>query len=876
MRPLQLKMSAFGPYANEESIDFERFGKNGLYLVSGTTGAGKTTIFDAIVYALFGSVSGDQKETNMIRSQYAKPTTKTFVELRFCVKDRIYTVYRSPEYERPKARGEGFTKQKAQTELYFEDHTLPLVKAGEVNAKIESILGMDRAQFKQIGMIAQNDFLKLLLAKTEERSKILQELFHTEAYARFQEKINLKANQIKSDHGKIEQIFEQTRQLSNILSKDQEYEESELLHRLEKGIGEAHQRKMQHQQAQDTIQQRIQIKSQENGVLLQMKKQRALKEAAKQELERLMPFYKQACLDRERLAKSKAMVEGWIEQKKELQDEMMKADAKEKYLKDWETIKKKLESGSRLLKEQEQRKHEIEEEMALLDKLLEDGDEKAQEQIWLSYLQQAQKKEALLKEEEIESKKQEQIRFAYQKAKVALKNEMDQLSSLELAFFDQQAGFLASHLEEGKPCPVCGSLSHPLPARLVDVSIDQANIDRQKENVEQKRSVLSTQSEALAHSNASLSYIQEELEEYAECKPKAQIEQKLIEIRREIAKKEQAKIRKIQLQKQKTNLESKFAQIQAEVAEWDRQNASVQASIRQLGECKAKDEIDHRLKALNKMIEDDRKEREEQDKKYQTISQKKAELEGTIGKEQEESEIDLEKALQKNEEELQSFQEAKNKYDQEILQLERFEQNERYVLEQIRKQIQQKRAIEKEYQLFKSLADTFSGKLKDKDKIQLETYVQRAYFQEILHKANIRLMAISDGQYELILLPAINKRSQSGLDLGIIDHYNDTKRSVNTLSGGESFEASLSLALGLSDMVQEQSGGISIETMFIDEGFGTLDEEKLNQAIDLLIDLSDHRLVGVISHTNAFKERIDQQIRVQKNGEQGSSIQIVD
>lgn len=237
---------------------------------------------------------------------------------------------------------------------------------------------------------------------------------------------------------------------------------------------------MQHQQAQDTIQQRIQIKSQENGVLLQMKKQRALKEAAKQELERLMPFYKQACLDRERLAKSKAMVEGWIEQKKELQDEMMKADAKEKYLKDWETIKKKLENGSRLLKEQERRKHEIEEEMALLDKLLEDGDEKAQEQIWLSYLQKAKKKEALLKEEEIESKKQEQIRFAYQKAKVALKNEMDQLSSLELAFFDQQAGFLASHLEEGKPCPVCGSLSHPLPARLVDVSIDQANIDRQK------------------------------------------------------------------------------------------------------------------------------------------------------------------------------------------------------------------------------------------------------------------------------------------------------------------------------------------------------------------------------------------------------------
>lgn len=316
MRPLQLKMSAFGPYANEESIDFERFGKNGLYLVSGTTGAGKTTIFDAIVYALFGSVSGDQKETNMIRSQYAKPTTKTFVELRFCVKDRIYTVYRSPEYERPKARGEGFTKQKAQTELYFEDHTLPLVKAGEVNAKIESILGMDRAQFKQIGMIAQNDFLKLLLAKTEERSKILQELFHTEAYARFQEKINLKANQIKSDHGKIEQIFEQTRQLSNILSKDQEYEESELLHRLEKGIGEAHQRKMQHQQAQDTIQQRIQIKSQENGVLLQMKKQRALKEAAKQELERLMPFYKQACLDRERLAKAKQWSKVGLNRKK--------------------------------------------------------------------------------------------------------------------------------------------------------------------------------------------------------------------------------------------------------------------------------------------------------------------------------------------------------------------------------------------------------------------------------------------------------------------------------------------------------------------------------------------------------------------------------
>ena len=181
MRPIRLTMSAFGPYAGRQVIEFDRLGQQGLYLITGDTGAGKTTIFDAITFALYGEASGDTREPSMFRSKYAAPETPTEVELVFTYGGKTYTVKRNPEYDRPKSRGTGFTTQKAEAELTYPDGRV-VTKQRDVDNAIREIMGIDRDQFLQIAMIAQGDFLKLLLASTEDRQKIFRQIFKTKRY----------------------------------------------------------------------------------------------------------------------------------------------------------------------------------------------------------------------------------------------------------------------------------------------------------------------------------------------------------------------------------------------------------------------------------------------------------------------------------------------------------------------------------------------------------------------------------------------------------------------------------------------------------------------------------------------------------------------
>ena len=188
--------------------------------------------------------------------------------------------------------------------------------------------------------------------------------------------------------------------------------------------------------------------------------------------------------------------------------------------------------------------------------------------------------------------------------------------------------------------------------------------------------------------------------------------------------------------------------------------------------------------------------------------------------------------------------------------------------------------VSKKYVWMKNLSDTANGKLNRKAKIELETYIQMAYFDRILRRANLRLMTMSSGQYEMKRREsADNKKDKSGLELNVIDHYNGSERSVKTLSGGETFQASLSLALGLSDEIQSMAGGIQMDAMFVDEGFGSLDEDALNQAVKALGNLAEgKKLVGIISHVSELKDRIDKKIVITKNrsGERvGSSITVV-
>ena len=210
MKPLQLVMSAFGPYADKIEVDFTKLGTNGVYLITGDTGAGKTTIFDAIIYALYGEASGSVRDKKMFRSKYAKPTTETFVELIFEYRGKEYKIRRNPEYERPRKKGEGLTTQKAEVELSYPDDRPPVTKETEVKKAIESLIGLDRAQFSQIAMIAQGDFQKLLLAGTEEREKIFQKIFQTGSYQKIQEELKERANELNRDYQEMQRSIKQS------------------------------------------------------------------------------------------------------------------------------------------------------------------------------------------------------------------------------------------------------------------------------------------------------------------------------------------------------------------------------------------------------------------------------------------------------------------------------------------------------------------------------------------------------------------------------------------------------------------------------------------------------------------------------------------
>ena len=195
MKPKKLVISAFGPYADRIELDFDRLG-GGLYLITGDTGAGKTTIFDAITFALYGEASGEIRKGEMFRSKYAKPEVRTFVELTFTYQGKDYTVKRNPEYLRPKDRGQGMTMEKANAELIFPDERQPVTKTSEVTKKVTELLGLDQRQFRQIAMIAQGDFLKLLLASTDERKKIFQKLFNTQSFSRLQKSLKTAADEL--------------------------------------------------------------------------------------------------------------------------------------------------------------------------------------------------------------------------------------------------------------------------------------------------------------------------------------------------------------------------------------------------------------------------------------------------------------------------------------------------------------------------------------------------------------------------------------------------------------------------------------------------------------------------------------------------------
>lgn len=918
MRPLKITMSAFGPYAGEVTLDMQKLGKSGIYLITGDTGAGKTTIFDAISYALYGEASGNYRENTTLRSKYASADTPTFVELEFEYNNEIYKINRNPEYPRPNKRGEGFTKQSANAELVMPDGSV-VTKIKEVSAKVEEIIGINKNQFSQIAMIAQGDFRKLLNCETNERSKIFRKIFKTEPYHNIEIKLSSLFNELRRNREKeksgIEQYINQLKCNENdTLSLELERAKSGdvLIEDVIKLAGEIiNKDTLEYTKTQKNIESINEEIEKINSNIKLYENQEATKKAyakASAELEELKTkrndcekAYKSAEAQRERLDDLTRKI-NLINSKMPKYDELKSLE---------NSINERAQSfeksnNSLKLKQQE---------ITLLEKEI-DEKSKALEEVKGADLlaqkltvkkEEIKKKAEALKElkTEIDRCKTEQKNL--KNAQSFAKSALDEYGALEneynqiyIAFFNEQAGIIADELKDGEPCPVCGSTSHPNLARKSENAPSQADVEsaqnlvkKAQEKADKARdtaSALKSRFDEIAANvkstakklfgtddnvfddyNSNINALKKEYDDtlalLKTANEKLDLYQKLDKEIPKIQEKQKS------LSDEISTLNTQKASDEAFISENTKRVTSIKSELDFESADLAKDKLKEYTNLssdIKNAIEKSKNAFDDIKSKYDTQKGTKASLENAL---KEFKEIDLaslnEKSLKLNEYKKDVDKTAKSLYS-------RIENNKSRV-DDISKKRDILKGYDDKYVWLKALSETANGDISGKEKITLETFVQMTYFDSIIRKANIRLLTMSDGQYELVRRSdAETLKKNEGLALDVIDHFNGSTRSVSTLSGGESFMASLCLALGLSDEIQSSNGGIKLDTMFVDEGFGSLDGEALDRALSALTSLSQgNRLVGIISHVDALRDRIDNKIVITKDRTIGSNAQII-
>lgn len=923
MRPLKLTLSAFGPYAGVMELDFETLGTGGLYLITGDTGAGKTTIFDAISFALFGEASGGNREPGMLRSKYADPSTPTEVTLTFRYAGKEYTITRNPEYMKPKTKGkdkgDAMTKQTAGATLTYPDGHL-VTKPKEVNTAIRDILGLDREQFAQVAMIAQGDFLKLLLADTKERQKIFRNIFHTNLYVELQDQLSKQASKVKYQW---EDVRDSIRQYIDGILCDEESEHAEVIRQSKDGTlpieevltaldalleSDASLRDKLEGSLQETdialegtvalltkaeAREKIKkdlAKAEEKEVstkLLLQQSQKALEEEQakkprQEQLSREITAIDLSLKEYDRLAElESALLNANTQKSKAKADSAAAAESKTALVAEIDTLKEERKSLENIGAEKE--------------KLLRQKQEQHQKRTDL------QKLIADIAQYHTQQKSWETAQQLYLAAYENSSDLQQEYAVKNKAFLDEQAGIIAGRLKEGKPCPVCGSVHHPAPAVMADTAPTEAEVKKARKEYEKAVKETEKASSAAAKEKGKVSTLEEtllkqideqlHLREIDLAEPSAreivsdlndsinELQVRIGQIAKDLDRKNLLDELIPQKEKELSATEEKLTIAKEQAAS---SAASIQSLTEQIAELKEKLIFENKSAAMvqRNSLDAERKAMqsalEAAEKNYLAC---KDELTGLSASAQElkkqlteSAEIDIQ--AQQEEKDALSLQKAAVLKEQKAVHT-RIASNT-----SCRKNIRSKSAelsqLEEKQKWLRALSDTANGTIKGKEKIMLETYIQTTYFDRIVARANVRLMKMTGGQYDLKRRKtADTMRGQTGLELDVIDHYNGTERSVKTLSGGESFKASLALALGLSDEVQ-MSTSIQLDTLFVDEGFGSLDPESLNQAYNTLAGLTEgNRLVGIISHVAELKERIDKQIVVTKEKSGGSKAQII-
>ena len=915
MRPLKLTLSAFGPYAAETVLDLAQLGRGGLYLVTGDTGAGKTTLFDAITYALYDHSSGGVREGAMLRSKYAEPGTPTFVELEFEVRGQRCTVRRNPEYLRPKARGEGFTTEKADACLTYADGRPPVTRAKDVTAAVVDIIGLDYNQFSQIAMIAQGQFTRLLNASTEERSKIFRKLFRTQPYQRLQERLQAEnaalTRQREEQSVRIGQLLSGLSwaegdadgavldELAPLCEAGGQASPETLLPLLdallagqEQALSAATSARTEAEAELDKLQQTL-------GRAEQAEKLRLELTAAQARQDALRPVLDAAEAEAARHAGDSAALDA-------LAGKLERAKADLAAFDGLDSLEKKLSAArdAAALENARAEKRraalgQLDGELTVLEQSLAalGGAEAEKVSLEARAEQLARRETALaqlaqsLAEGQRRGQAARQAQERYLLADGAKERAHALRDHLERAFLNAQAGLLAESLTDGVPCPVCGSTHHPKRAVLPAEAPTQARVDAARQSADEADRAAQEASAAAAKAVAAdreakatlrrdaeallperftspegpvkltVSLLKTALAEESEALHAAQ--EALDKAQKQNAAALAAKARQEDERQKKTAqrsaLEAECAEARAALPAADREEARRALAGLENERCALRAGMDAAASALAKARQD--------------CAAAEAAVTALTAQQTEAGEAADLPALESQREALTARRTALAAQEKALT--ARLLPN-RKAADLYRQHAAARAELERRWQWVNALASTAGGTLSSKQKIRLEAYIQMNYLDAILVHANTRLMQMTAGQYELERVGAENQRSQSGLDLGVIDHYNGTRRSVKTLSGGESFKASLALALGLSDEVQSAAGGIRLDTLFLDEGFGSLDDESLEQAIRVLAGLTEgDRLVGIISHVAALKERIDKQVVVKKARSGGSTVEVI-
>lgn len=919
MKPLKLTMSAFGSYAGKNVIDFTGQ-QQGIFLITGDTGAGKTTIFDAITYALYNQTSGGERNGNMMRSQYAQPETETYVELEFLYRGQTYRVRRNPDYKITKTLKNGKIREQKvphSVELTMPDGTVFPEKKNATDAKIIEILGLTADQFSQIVMIAQGDFLKLLYTKSDERKMIFSKLFRTDIYWKIQENLRRKSMEMDERIQENDRAFEQEKSRIILLPESEELPLDELVERLRERLKDALKEQNLRRANVEELNKKITKYEEINKLFVSLEKIRqngkelearqAESKERRQQIENARKADKVLVAEQQNLRQQQA-----VEQSVQAIAKMEETLTNNQEM--FETLKTQLQEVEA---EQKREAADIQKKMLALEQSFPSyealqnarSEEQQAKKVWEDLEKTSEesfhKKEAGIAALKEQQKRQEQVveqmKKNWEQTSLSASESAKHYEHMYEAFLKEQAGILAENLSAGCPCPVCGSTVHPDPAKLSDHAVTELEVEQAKKT------------RAAAEEKRDLAYAAFEAEKTEKQKLAQAVEKEEADfvLAQTIAKQQrkEAEQNYVSLQKIAEQIREKL--VYPSLAEAKKQYAAMQKALEA-----AEQEIERKRQKVSELAEamntlKGQKLAEEENQKTAKKLAAKTEKEyaklleksGFVSEEtyhlailpersrskleREEKEYESQCLRQQSEqkllekqvsgktytdttelnEQLKAEKQALKEAEKTYMELHTAYENDRSVLQNCAVYLEKGKKLESEDQVIKSLSKTANGRLSGSAKIDFETYIQRQYFKQIIHEANKRLLTMSNHQFILKLKEEANtgRKTNEGLDLSVYSLVTDSERDVKTLSGGESFLAALAMALGLSDIVERSAGAIHPDMMFIDEGFGSLDAQSRQQAIEVLAELAgDSRMVGIISHVTEMKEQIDRKLVVSR------------